>query len=149
MKLRSRSATLKDVMAILESPSRITAAEMDTAGYTTWSLLKAIRAQMQAGETITVSQGGEPLFVLGHYPDPLRTRNRIMWFIASEQWFGLGARSVLYGRRFMGDLRKRFPSTSFTCLSWSKHPDLVRWFAFQGFLLEERANQAAVFKSVG
>ncbi|HEY5798474.1 MAG TPA: hypothetical protein VIU82_26015 [Bosea sp. (in: a-proteobacteria)] len=149
MKLRARPSTLRDAMAILENPSRITAAEIDTAGYTTWSLLKAIRSQMQAGEATTVSQDSGPLFVIGHYPDPLRSRNRIMWFIASEQWFGLGARSVLYGRRFMRDLRKRFPDTSFTCISWSKHPDLVRWFAFQGFLLEERAHQAAVFKSVG
>lgn len=149
MKLRARPATLKDVMAVLDHPSRITAAEIDTAGYTNWSLLKAVRMQMHIGEATTVSQNGAPLFVVGHYPDPLRSRNRIMWFIATEEWFELGARSVLYGRRFMRDLRQRFPGKNFTCISWSRHPELARWFAFQGFTLEERAGQASVFKSVG
>jgi len=149
MTLRARPASLMHVMAVLDRPSRVTAAEIDAAGYTNWSLLKAIRMQIAEGEATAVSQDGVTLFVVGHYPDPLRSRNRIMWFIAAEQWFDLGARSVLYGRRFMRNLRKAHPGKTFTCISWSKHPELARWFAFQGFALEERAGQASVFKNVG
>ena len=149
MKLRERQATLTDVMAILNDPSPITAAEIDAAGYTTWSLLKTLRSQMKEGKATAVLHHGEPLFVIGHYPDPWRSRNRIMWFIAREQWFALGARSVLYGRRFMRTLREQHPGITFTCISWSRHPDLKRWFAFQGFAIEEVSGQAAVFKSVG
>lgn len=147
MKLRERPATLKDVMAVLQEPSSITAAEAATAGYTPWTLLKSLRVQIGAGEATTVHVDGKPLFVVGHYEDPLRSTNRIMWFIAAEEWFSLGARSVLYGRRFMRDLRARHPGISFTSISWSKHPHLARWFAFQGFALEERAGKASVFKS--
>lgn len=147
MRLTARPARLSDIIAVLERPSHITASEAATAGYTPWTLLKSLRVQLSAGEATTVCGNGVPLFVVGHYPDPMRSTNRIMWFIATEDWFALGARSVLYGRRFMQSLRAQNPKISFTSISWSKHPRLARWFAFQGFELEERVGRAFVFKS--
>lgn len=146
MKLKRTKGGLLDIIRVVENASEVTAAEAETAGFTPWTLTKALWQRLKDGEAITVSDASGPLFVLGHYPDPLRSDNRLLWFIATDGWFELGATSVRFGRRFMRELRAAHPRCSFTSVSWSKHPDLCRWFAFQGFVLEERAGEATVFK---
>ena len=144
--LRQRKCLLADVIEVIGEASDVTIAEAENAGLTPWTLTKAIWEARKNGDSVTIFDGENPLFCIGHYPDPLRPKTRALWMIAKQEWFARGAPSILYGRRFMKALCARFPGSRFESTSWSRHPDLIRWFQLQGFTHIGYSHGATVFE---
>lgn len=144
--LKRRRCLLADLIEIIGDASDVTIAEAENAGLNPWTLLKSLWQARKGGESWAVFDDDEVLFCIGHYPCPLRPKVRILWMVAKQGWFERGAAGVFYGRRFMKELCARFPGSRFESSSWSRHPDLLRWFALQGFTHTGYGHGSTVFE---
>jgi hypothetical protein len=122
-----------DLYAILQNPSEITKREMERAEVTSWKLLKSLNELLRISNADTLHLNGEPAIVFGHNPVAASFNRRVTWFVASEQYFALGARGVVFARNYLRRLHAVWPGTSFESYSYSDHPDLKRWFEALGF----------------
>jgi hypothetical protein len=126
---------LLDIKAVLDDPSAITAQETEAAGFTPWTALKFFRDCLQEGEARAVFVDGEIAFVLGIAPHPLLPRRASLWFVSTERYWKTGAAGVRFGRAFLRSLAEKYPGEWLVARSWSRHPDVERWFALLGFKL--------------
>lgn len=145
MRLRTRPATIGDAVSVLSRMSDVTKAEMQALGRGAFDTLVAAKTYIRDGDAVC-AHTRQPLFVLGLVPHAMVPNLKLTWFIATQEWFDLGAKGVLLGRKIMRDLAARHPGAIIQSVSLSPHPDAPRWFALHGFEEVDRGGNYAVFE---
>jgi hypothetical protein len=141
-----RAAGVADILAVLQDLSDISKQEFETLKITPWQALKDYSDCLRAGSAVTFLDRGEPLFVLGHHPDPLKPELRSLWFVGAQRYFAMGGRGVRLGQRVVRHLQRAYPGVEFESMSWSGHPRTPRWFTLLGFEYASRGPGFACYR---
>lgn len=129
MILRLRTATLVDVYTLAQDLSEISKGELTAMfGSNWWEALKLVKDFLKAGPADVLVADGKPVCALGHMPHSGMENTRITWFLASQAYFDMGARGVVYGRNYMKKLQRDYPGTVFYSYTRSPHSEVGRWF---------------------
>jgi len=147
MRLRSRPAQLGDAISVLTRCSDITKAELQQLGHSPFGALVLAKDYLKTGDAICV-HNRQPLFVLGLVPHPMVPRLKLTWFMATQEWFDLGAKGIRLGRRYMRQLADRHPGQIIQSLSLLTDRKTARWFRAHGFDEVDRGGNYVVYEYV-
>ncbi len=129
MNLVLRTATLADIYELGLHLSEISKAELtELFGSNWWEALRNVKEFLAAGPADVLLADGKPICALGHMPHNVYEGARVTWFIASQAYFDMGPRGVVYGRNYMKRLQREYPGTVFYSYTRSPHPEVGRWF---------------------
>lgn len=119
---------LEDLLYVLEHLSAQNASELETLCLSPWEITKRIRGFVKdGGAAFTGVYEGRPVFVFGL----IFENENSSWFLATAEYFGLGAKAIGHARNFLREMKKRYGS--FVSGSCSRHPDVDRWFKVLGY----------------
>lgn len=131
-KLLLKTATVADVHQVAQSLSEISRAEMVYKfGAEWWHTIRVVKDFLTLGPGVTLLEDDRPVCVFGHFPKP--EGGRVTWFLSTDRYFALGARGVVFTRRYLDGLRRAWPGEAFHSYSSSPHPDVWRWFKLLGY----------------
>lgn len=135
--------TLAHAAAILAEPSAVTKAEANIDGGVA-DFLTSIESSLRCGEAETLLVDGDPVVQMGVCPSGKGVLGT--WFVAKEAFMGLGARGILYSRRYMRRLAEKHPGMTFESRSFSPHPDTVAWFKIMGYEMVKEDGKCRIFR---
>lgn len=145
--MKARAATYADVAHVLANLSKITADEMSAISRTHWQSLGVAKACKKGGGLDCLFLDYQnPLAIFGSIPKTDHPAIHRTWFIASQEYFDLGAKAVLGSMRFMNGVARNNPRITFEAVTASGHPHLNRWFAHMGFKLKEQFENISLFE---
>jgi hypothetical protein len=133
MKILLRKATISDVHNIMPHLSYVNRAELFVDGSTAWDMIGIARGFLKNGTADAVFLGDELIAIFGHCPNESERGVRTTWFLATERFWELGVRGVVYARKYLSRLRREYPTTPFVSYSDSPHPAVNRWFSLLGY----------------
>jgi hypothetical protein len=128
-----RKANLVDVHDIMPRLSHVNKVELFTDGSTPWQVIAMAREFLSKGTADAVFLGDELIAIFGHTPHQSENGVRVTWFLATERFWELGVRGVVYARKYLSRLRREYPTTPFVSYSDSPHPAVDRWFSLLGY----------------
>jgi len=135
MIIRGQPTSISHVYELMRDLSTISRWEIDAFGYTTWSFLKESHELLeQPGVEIeTGFENGKPIVVLGTIPHGQLGKVRVVYLVAAERFFALGAPMVRYARKYVCKVADKYPGCRFDAYTASPHPQVDRWLALLGF----------------
>lgn len=143
--LKTAPANIGDVRRVLDDLSDISADELGRSALTPWKALKAAKVFFASGPADVILEDDAPIAVFGHCAQEPGVR--VTWFLAAKRYFELGTRGVLYTRRHLRTVQRRYPAqTQFHTYSGSRHPMAVRWFSLLGYSLDKIDDTYTLFK---
>lgn len=129
--IQVRLSSLTDIADVLANASDITREELHTVGVQPWAVLKLLREQGLDNTETAFDEHG-PLYIFRHRKMAIG-RERETTFLATQRYFDMGARGVLFARRHLSNIERFWPGTMFVANTYSSHPDVARWFSLLGF----------------
>jgi hypothetical protein len=129
-----RPALYADVEHILDNLSDISAREMDVLQLDRWHAMgRARMCKKSGGLDCLLEKRGPPLAVIGTVQQKDRPYIHRTWFLASQEYFDMGARAVFGSMRYITALALSQPNITLEAITLSTHPHVERWFAHMGF----------------
>lgn len=145
--MKARYAKYSDVEHVLDRLSKISTDEMATVGRNRWHAMGNAKACKNGGGLDCLFYDpANPLAIIGSVPMTEKPYIHRTWFIASQEYFDLGAKAVFGSMRYMTALAKSKPRITFEAVTASNHPHLQRWFAHMGFEKQEHYESISLFR---
>lgn len=132
-----------DIEEVFINGSQVTKEEFGGMSY---SELRDWANEVCDSGAVTVFHKGKPVAVFGHTCHPRGRDTRCTWFLSTEQFMEMGAKSIIYARNYMRRLQKLYPKTMFVSYTTSTHPHKERWFKALGFSFIERSGETSTFQ---
>lgn len=134
-----RKAFEGDINYIVENLSQVTIDELTELNRPDLEMRENILKSMQTFPAQVLVKDGKAIAALGCERDESIPTALFTWFICTEDFWDLGVRGVVFGRKYMKELAKKHPECGIYTLSASPHPDQLRWFELLGgkFLKKE------------
>jgi hypothetical protein len=124
-----RPWVIHDIPYIVANASQVYADELAAMGLTDEAACTLAGYYLGKGPAEIGEIDGRPAAVFGHFPERGRW---IVWFMATGDFFALGAPGVRYARRYLKALHEVGISDL-----WDRpylgHPDATRWLRVLGF----------------
>lgn len=136
-----RPATLGDAMFVMKNLSEQSRSERDAMGVTDWQMLKMINGWMEDQGAAAGVVGSAPVVLFGIIKSDEVTTT---WFLATQEYFDLGAPAVLHARRYLKSKRKEHGPL--VTVSRSNHPAVDRWFELLGYFKIGEKDGAKVYQ---
>lgn len=135
MNLRRRTTTISHIYAVVNVLSEISRWEIEQFGYTEWTFLKQCHELLDAEgvEIETVFEDDVPIVVAGTSPHVQDPGVRLVFVLAAQRFFDLGAPMVRYARRQVRRVVDQRPGIAFHAYTASPHPQCDRWLNLLGF----------------
>lgn len=130
--LRKRSATKADIKHVMKRLSAVSEGELKAANASAETTAKSLAGLLKLHGGTTILDRAEPIAVLILRPskDP---ELMITAFMATEKFFGGAWKPTRFLRRHIDQKMSALPGTSLRSTTFSRHPQLARWFRLMGY----------------
>jgi hypothetical protein len=132
--------------------SEISRWEIEKFGYTEWSFLKECHELLdQPGVEMETGFDREdrPIVIFGTVPHAQDPVVRVIYLIAAQRFFDLGAPMVRFARRYVRKVVDQRPGFRFDAYTASPHPQVDRWLHLLGFSGPIEEGGARLFEMYG
>ena len=139
--MQASAATPQDVNRVFGRLASRISQELSAAGKTEGSAKEHLLMDLREGRAHALREGDETLAVITWHEED---GNAYTSFAADEAFFT--ARTVRFCKRHIRKIQQLCGNAPIRSVSWSRHPDVERWFAAIGFSAVEEGDGSTTFE---